>query len=282
MKQLITINKDQNGTKTVNARDLHAFLEIGKDFSTWIKDRINKYDFIEGEDFTLTLPKTREQVSHGGHNAKNYHISLDMAKELSMVERNTKGKEARKYFIACEKKMLAPTKQLTRKEILMMAIEAEEKVEALALENKKLIRSKGQIADKQTASALGKASGAVRRIKSLERRLEPLEAFDRYVRQNTPSKKFKTVTEIGAAIGRSGTAINKILTEIGFQEASKDKESSVVFNSTEFTERQVRVITEAGEEFSSYVVHRTGNGTTRSIKWNLSVLKQIISHLNKV
>lgn len=85
---------------TVSARDLHTFLEVGKDFTTWIKDRIEKYEFEEDVDYTLTFPKTGERNNVVMH---EYHITLDMAKELSMVENNHKGKEARKYFIRMEK-----------------------------------------------------------------------------------------------------------------------------------------------------------------------------------
>lgn len=92
--------------QTVNARDLHAFLEVGKDFSTWIKDRIGQYEFSEGEDYVRVSPEIGENSS-GGRPAKEYHISLDMAKELSMVERNEKGKQARQYFIRMEKKARA-------------------------------------------------------------------------------------------------------------------------------------------------------------------------------
>lgn len=92
--------------QTVNARDLHAFLEVGKDFSTWIKDRIQQYGFLEGQDFALhLLPNFGEKGQ--GRPSKEYAISLDMAKELAMVERNDKGKEARRYFIECERRAKA-------------------------------------------------------------------------------------------------------------------------------------------------------------------------------
>lgn len=74
--------------KTVNARELHLFLESKQDFSTWIKSRIEQYNFVENQDFTL-LHKKMEQVS-GSKYLIDYYISIDMAKELSMVERNDK------------------------------------------------------------------------------------------------------------------------------------------------------------------------------------------------
>lgn len=88
--------------QTVNARDLHTFLEVGKDFSNWIKDRIETFSFKENSDFVV-FAETGEKL-RGGRPAKEYAVSLDMAKELSMVERNERGKQARLYFIECERR----------------------------------------------------------------------------------------------------------------------------------------------------------------------------------
>src|SRR3546814_1658259 len=77
-------------------------MEIGKDFSTWFKDRVSQYDFTENVDFVL-LPNSGE-YSGRGQPPKEYAISLDMAKELAMVERNEKGKQVRRYFIECERR----------------------------------------------------------------------------------------------------------------------------------------------------------------------------------
>lgn len=87
----------------VNARDLHKFLEVGRDFSTWIKARITKYDFKEGVDF-ITLTKTGELESRGLQTAIEYYLSPAMGKELSMVENNEIGKKVRKYYIDLETK----------------------------------------------------------------------------------------------------------------------------------------------------------------------------------
>ena len=104
MEELVLVTKDENGIQSVNARNLYNALCVKRDFSTWIKSRIKKYQFIDGEDFTILLTKSGEQV-HGGHNSKEYLISLDMAKELSMVENNEAGRKIRKYFIECEKQL---------------------------------------------------------------------------------------------------------------------------------------------------------------------------------
>jgi phage anti-repressor protein len=82
----------------VNARDLCSFFGISTRFNDWIKERIEQYGFEEGKDFYLIFSKSR------GRPRTDYHVTLDMAKELSMVERNDKGKQARRYFIECERK----------------------------------------------------------------------------------------------------------------------------------------------------------------------------------
>ena len=109
MNQLIPLQSqtiDGNAVETVNARELHKFLESKQDFSTWIKNRIKDYGFLENQDYILLHKKMeQEENSHGGNNKVEYYITLDMAKELSMVERNEKGKQARQYFIECERKL---------------------------------------------------------------------------------------------------------------------------------------------------------------------------------
>lgn len=88
-----------------NARDLHAFLEVGRDFATWVKDRIAEYGFAEGEDYSPVLGNRSD--GRAGKRRTEYHLTLDMAKELAMVERNEKGRQVRRYFIECERRALA-------------------------------------------------------------------------------------------------------------------------------------------------------------------------------
>jgi len=140
MNTLMTINQTSIGeasVQTVNARELHAFLEVGKDFSNWIKARIEKYGFLENQDFVV-FAKTGENPE-GGRPTIDYHLTLDMAKELSMVERNDKGKQARQYFIECERRakqappVLDP-RNLSRMQLMQIAMDAER--ERLELEHK--------------------------------------------------------------------------------------------------------------------------------------------------
>ncbi len=137
MNELINIKviqKDFNGNKKrfVNARELHKWLGVGRDFSNWIKNRIEKYDFVENLDYFISIPdsgdgyktdKTGKIVKSiakfgDGQNGltkgkirdaktgkilpKEYIISVDMAKELAMIENSDIGKKVRKYFIRVE------------------------------------------------------------------------------------------------------------------------------------------------------------------------------------
>ena len=85
----------------VNARDLHKFLKVGRRFTTWIQGRIAEYGFAENLDF-ISFSQSGEKPK-GGRPTVEYHLTLDMAKELAMVENNEEGRKVRRYFIRCEK-----------------------------------------------------------------------------------------------------------------------------------------------------------------------------------
>ncbi|WP_050069874.1 antA/AntB antirepressor family protein [Anaerosalibacter massiliensis] len=99
--ELIPVYQNEKQERLVDARELHEFLEVGRDFTTWIKDKINKYDFIENYDYAVTLTKTGERQNVIKH---DYILKLDMAKEIAMVENNERGKQVRRYFIEVEKR----------------------------------------------------------------------------------------------------------------------------------------------------------------------------------
>lgn len=93
------INGDYAHEQLVNARELWENLHVGRDFATWIKDRIERYGFIEGTDFSPIQRK-----STGGRPATEYFLTMDMAKEIAMVENNEIGRMIRKYLIEVEKR----------------------------------------------------------------------------------------------------------------------------------------------------------------------------------
>ncbi len=140
-QELIKV-EEREGIKTVNARELHNFLESKQQFGNWILSRIEKYDFEKDVDFTINKFINRKAT------VKDYRISIDMAKELSMVENNSKGKEARKYFIEMEKvargkrRPKVPTQLEQAKQIVMLLEQREA--------DQKLIEQQSQKIDLKT------------------------------------------------------------------------------------------------------------------------------------
>lgn len=107
MNEIITVNYD-NEQPTVSARELHDFLEVGADFRHWFP-RMCEYGFEEGKDFRTFLTE-----SSGGRPAQDAEITIDMAKELCMLQRNDKGKQARQYFLQLERDWNSPEKVMAR------------------------------------------------------------------------------------------------------------------------------------------------------------------------
>ncbi|MCM3165114.1 antA/AntB antirepressor family protein [Metabacillus litoralis] len=97
--EMLPIYETSNKEKVVDARELHEQLVVAKDFTSWIKDRIEKFGFLEGEDFSPILVKTSN-----GRPRTDYLLSLDTAKEISMVQNNEMGRQVRRYFIEVEKR----------------------------------------------------------------------------------------------------------------------------------------------------------------------------------
>ena len=116
IQELLPIS-EKDGKKAVNARMLHAFLKSKREFSTWIKDRIQKYDFVENQDFVSFDEIVKRET--GASIRTEYALSLNCAKEIAMVEGNVKGKQARQYFIECEQQLKEVTKTFTSAEMFL-------------------------------------------------------------------------------------------------------------------------------------------------------------------
>nr|DAH98032.1 MAG TPA: KilAC domain protein [Bacteriophage sp.] len=107
MNELIKITYN-NDRPAVSARDLHDFLEVKTAYKDWFP-RMCEYGFTEGEDFCSFLSE-----STGGRPAQDAVLTIDMAKELCMIQRNEKGKQARQYFLQIEKEWNSPEKVMAR------------------------------------------------------------------------------------------------------------------------------------------------------------------------
>ena len=108
MDNLISIT-EQNGNQVVSARELHGFLEVDSNFTTWCK-RMFEYGFEEQKDYIILSKNGTNPISKS--NPIDYALTLDTAKEISMLQRTDKGKQARQYFIECEKKIQQPLSQI--------------------------------------------------------------------------------------------------------------------------------------------------------------------------
>ncbi|WP_372835604.1 antA/AntB antirepressor family protein [Pontibacterium sp.] len=116
-KSLITIYSrifSGKPAEAVNARELHRFLEVGRDFSNWVKARISKYGFVEKQDYILIRQNGRTNGKGGDRRSIEYFVTVGVAKELAMVENNEKGRQARLYFIECERRLIEKLQQETK------------------------------------------------------------------------------------------------------------------------------------------------------------------------
>lgn len=153
MNELITINYE-NENPTVSARELHEFLEVGTRFSDWFP-RMCEYGFTQGQDFNLLK---NEQVQVEGtrsvcRTVNDASLTIPMAKEICMLQRNEKGKIARRYFLELEQAWNTPEQVFAR--ALKMADREIEKLKAnttLLLQDVERMKPKEVFADAVSAS----------------------------------------------------------------------------------------------------------------------------------
>ena len=141
LKELIKI-REKDGKQLVSARELYEFLGATERFNSWF-ERYCKYGFERNVDYTSV--KTFAVVNNGAKKEiDDYAVTIDMAKELSMLQRTEKGKEARKYFIECEKELRnreqTPQDYLAALKALVASEEAKQK--AIAEKNRLIHQNK--------------------------------------------------------------------------------------------------------------------------------------------
>lgn len=190
MEVLVKIT-EKNGKSVVSARDLHQFLESKQEFANWIKNRIEKYGLVENEDYVVfdNLIKNPQ----GGRPQVEYALTIDAAKELSMVEGNDKGKQARRYFIECEKKLREKTQSAfvipgSFSQALMLAAKQQEQIE----------------------EQLKQISVMSTEIVEMKKKTDYLEVI-------LNSKETVTITQIAQDYGMTAKSFNRLLEELKIQ-----------------------------------------------------------------
>lgn len=178
---LIPINVTQNDEQYVSGRDLHMFLEISTRYNDWFK-RMCEYGFVESVDYT---PITQKRVTAQGNTTKqtDHNLSIEMAKQLCMLARNDKGREAREYFIAVEKDWNSPEKVMSR---------------ALKIANNVINEQKALIAQQ-------------------EQQIAEFQPVRDYVDEILSSTSTLTTTQVAADYDLSARALNQILHEAKIQ-----------------------------------------------------------------
>lgn len=152
MNELLKINTTDAERITVSARDLHEALEVKTQFKDWFP-RMCEYGFEDGKDFCSFLSE-----STGGRPSQDAQITVDMAKEIAMLQRTEKGKEVRKYFIQIEKEWNSPERVMARALTI-----ANKTIETLKIENSEM-KPKALFADAVASSKTSILIGQLAKI----------------------------------------------------------------------------------------------------------------------
>lgn len=187
---------------------------MGKDFSSWIKKQIERCDLIEYQDFEVFTQKGENL--QGGRPTSEYALSLDAAKEISMMSQCEKGKQARRYFIECEKRLLNPKTSNLLEDKLRAATWAvsflnmneasklqlaKAVLEPLGLPSPDYVASKGVM---HSASELLKRFGSKMSALKFNQQMVKLGFLKEETRQGTTRiHKFKVITEKGKSYGEN-------------------------------------------------------------------------------
>lgn len=194
---------DRNGQQAVNARHLYLWLGIKKQFTQWMETQIKRCDLSENVDYEVFNQEVKNPS--GGRPSTDYALSLNAAKEISMMSQTEKGKQARRYFIECEriaKQKYTPALPTTYKEALTQLLASVEQNEKLQLENEKL---QGDVRTQQTINSV--LSAEVEELQPKGR------IYDKVMNSNENS--LSTTSSVANEIGMSGQKLNKMLMACG-------------------------------------------------------------------
>jgi len=175
MNELITISKstiDGETVNTVNARDLHSFLDVGKDFSTWIKVQVDRARLVENRDYLVFPQKGENIMGLSGRPTIDYFLAIDAAKHVAMMSGTDKGFEVRDYFIECERR--------AQQQLFKLPATYSEALRALADETERrelAERTKAEIGHRREATAMNTASQLSKKNRKLEEQLDHLKEY---------------------------------------------------------------------------------------------------------
>ena len=226
MTELVRVEV-KNGEQLVSARELHEFLEIGSKFNDWFK-RMCEYGFVENEDFVAI---TQKKVTVQGNESEyiDYILKISMAKEISMIQRNEKGKQARIYFIECERRL---------KELPMDSYMIEDRVE----------RAKKWIEEEENRKQL--ALEVKQKEEIIVAQAPKVEYYEKVLDTST----CYTVTQVAKLYETTAVSLNKILQNQGIQFYQSGQWQL-------YAKYQ-------GKGYTDIRTHKLDNGTTRkSLVW---------------
>lgn len=181
MDQLIPINYD-NERQTVCGRALHEFLKVGTAYKDWFP-RMCEYGFTEGTDFCSILSE-----STGGRPALDHQITIEMAKEIAMLQRTEKGKQARLYFIELERRWNSPEAVMAR--ALKMADRKILALESQIEQDKPKVEFFNQVAESKDAQEIGVVAKVLNMGIGRNKLFELLRNQGILMRDNIPYQKF--------------------------------------------------------------------------------------------
>ena len=187
-KELIKITTNEDGQKLVSARELHEGLKVKSRFNDWMTNRIKKYGFEENLDYTKILVQCKR-----GQNEYDFYITVDMAKELCMVENNELGRQFRKYFIEAEKQL---------KEI--------KKLDSYMIEDP-IERAKRWIEEAEEKKYLMEDN--IKKDEEIKVLKPKAEFTEKFLQDDTLYK----ATDIAKEVGMTATKFNKLLEGLGIQ-----------------------------------------------------------------
>lgn len=139
MNQLIATQNNEQGEIIVSGRELHDFLGVKTAYKDWFP-RMESYGFVENADF-VAIAQKRATAQGNVTTFMDHHIKLDMAKEIAMIQRTDKGKEARQYFLQVEKAWNSPEMIIKR---------------AMQIQDRKIIELQTQIQEDKRYTDFGK------------------------------------------------------------------------------------------------------------------------------